>query len=86
MELFYGGIPKITFTNILHMKTYLNILQGAIIIIIISLNSYTMANGIRLGSFWGIALSLASVAALIYCIHLFKKLKEIDSEEDYPNY
>jgi hypothetical protein len=86
MDLLQDGIPKNTFTNILHMKTYLNILQSVIIILIISLNSYAMANGIRLGSSWGIVMSLASLAALVYCIHLFKKLKEIDSEEDYGNY
>jgi hypothetical protein len=65
------------------MKNYLNLLQTCIILLIIGLNSYTMANGLRLGSLWGILLSLGSVAALIYCIHLFKKLKELDSEEDY---
>jgi uncharacterized membrane protein YdjX (TVP38/TMEM64 family) len=65
------------------MKSYLNILQTSIILIIIGLNSYTMANGLRLGSFWGILLSLASLAALGYCIHLFRKLKELDSGEDY---
>jgi hypothetical protein len=65
------------------MKNYLSILQTSIILIILGLNSYTMANGLRLGSFWGILLSLASLAALGYCIHLFRKLRELDSEEDH---
>jgi uncharacterized membrane protein YdjX (TVP38/TMEM64 family) len=65
------------------MKHYLNILQVTIILIIIGLNSYTIARGLRFGSFWGILLSLGSLAALAYCIHLFKKLKELDSGEDY---
>jgi hypothetical protein len=65
------------------MKHYLGILQTSIILIILGLNSYTMANGLRLGSFWGIILSLGSLAALGYCIHLFRKLRELDSEEDY---
>jgi hypothetical protein len=65
------------------MKSYMNILQTSIIVLIIGLNSYAMGNGLVLGSFWGIMLSLASFAALGYCIHLFRKLKELDSEEDY---
>ncbi len=65
------------------MRSYANILQTSIIVLIIGLNSYAMGNGLVLGSFWGIMLSLASFAALGYCIHLFKKLKELDSEEDY---
>jgi hypothetical protein len=65
------------------MKNYLSILQTSIILIIIGLNSYTMANGLRLGSFWEIILSLGSLAALGYCIHLFRKLRELDSEEDH---
>ena len=68
------------------MKHYRNFLQSAIIILILCLNSYTLANGIRLGSFWGIVLSFGSIAALIYCIRLFKKLKEVESGEDVENY
>jgi hypothetical protein len=65
------------------MKHYLNFLQTSIIILILGLNCYTMANGLRLGSLWGILLSVGSLVALGYCIHLFRKLKEIDSEEEY---
>jgi hypothetical protein len=64
------------------MKTYRNLLQTSIIIIIIGLNSYAIGNGIRLGSFWGILFSLGSLAALGYCIHLFRKLREIEAEEE----
>jgi uncharacterized membrane protein YdjX (TVP38/TMEM64 family) len=65
------------------MKHYLNFLQTSIIVLILGLNCYTMANGLRLGSLWGILLSVGSLVALGYCIHLFRKLKEIDSEEEY---
>jgi uncharacterized membrane protein YdjX (TVP38/TMEM64 family) len=65
------------------MKHYLNFLQTSIIVLILGLNCYTMANGLRLGSLWGILLSVGSLIALGYCIHLFRKLKEIDSEEEY---
>jgi len=65
------------------MKSYLNLLQTSIILLILGLNTYAMADGFILGSFWGILMSLGSLAALGYCIHLFNKLKELDSEEDY---
>jgi uncharacterized membrane protein YdjX (TVP38/TMEM64 family) len=65
------------------MKHYLNFLQTSIIVLILGLNCYTMANGLRLGSLWGILLSVGSLVALGYCIHLFRKLQEIDSEEEY---
>ena len=68
------------------MKTYQNILQNGIIILIIALNAYTIGNAIRLESGWAMLLSLGSLMALGYCIHLFRKLKEIDSEEEYDNY
>jgi hypothetical protein len=63
------------------MKTYLNILQAVIIITIISLNGYAIADGIRVGSFWGIVLALVSLTALGYCIHFVNKLKRLDEEE-----
>lgn len=68
------------------MKNYQTILQTSIILIIIGLNSYSIGNGIRLQSFWGIFLALASLAALGYCIHLFKKLRELEAEDEYDNY
>lgn len=65
------------------MKQYANLLQTSIVLLIIGMNSYALANSLRLGSFWGIMFSLASFGALAYCIHLFRKLKEADSEEEY---
>jgi len=67
------------------MKNYANLLQTGIILLIIGMNSYALGNGLRLGSFWGIMFSLASFGALFYCIHLFKKLKQAETEEDYDN-
>jgi uncharacterized protein (DUF58 family) len=68
------------------MKTFLNILQNTVILLIISLNAYAIANGLRLSSWLGILLSLASLVALAYCIHIVKKIKQLDSEEEYDNY
>lgn len=70
----------------MRMKTYQSILQTAIIVLVIGLNSFSIGYGIRLQSAWGIILGLASLAALAYCIHLFKKLRELDTEEEYDNY
>jgi hypothetical protein len=64
------------------MKTYQSILQASIIIIMIGLNSYSIGRGIRLQSTWGIVLAIVSLAVLGYCIHLFKKLKEFDTDEE----
>ena len=68
------------------MKTYQTILQTSIIILMIGLNSYSIGKGIRLQSGWGICLAIASLAALAYCIHLFRKLRKLDTEEDFDNY
>jgi hypothetical protein len=68
------------------MKTYQTILQTSIIILMIGLNSYSIGTGIRLQSTWGIVLALLSLAALGYCVHLFKKLKEVDTDEEYDNH
>lgn len=64
------------------MKTYQTVLQTSIIILIIGMNSYSIGNGIRLQSTWGILLALGSLAALAYCIYLFKKLRQLDAEEE----
>jgi hypothetical protein len=64
------------------MKTYQSILQSSIIIIMIGLNSYSIGRGIRLQSTWGIVLAIVSLAVLGYCIHLFKKLKEFDTDKE----
>ncbi len=63
------------------MKNYLNLLQGTVVVLIISLNGYAIADGIRLGSFLGIVFALGSLTALIYCIRLVNKLKKLDEEE-----
>ena len=67
------------------MKTYRTILQTAIIILILAMNSISIGYGIRLESGWGIILGMASLGALAYCIHLFRRLNELESEEEYDN-
>lgn len=69
------------FTKILHMKTYLHILQGVIVVTIVSLNGYAIADGVRIGSFWGILLAIVSLTALGYCLHFVQKLQKLDEEE-----
>jgi hypothetical protein len=64
------------------MKTYQSILQTSIIVLLIGLNSYSIGKGIRLQSTWGIVLAIASLAVLGYCVHLFKKLRELDADEE----
>ena len=68
--------------NIMRMKNYQNILQTSIIILIIGLNAFSIGKGIKLESGWGIILAMASLGALSYCIYLFKKLRQLDAEEE----
>jgi len=68
------------------MKTYQTVLQTSIILLIIGLNSVSIGNAIRLQSAWGILLAIASLSALVYCIHLFRKLKQLDAEEEGDTY
>ncbi len=63
------------------MRIYQNILQTSIIILVIGINSYIIGNAIRLENGWAMIGSIASFVALGYCIHLFRKLKELDTEE-----
>ncbi len=58
------------------------LLQTLVIITVISLNSYAIAEGFIYQSYLGILLALGSLAALGYCMHLIKKLNELDAEED----
>ena len=67
------------------MKTYQNFLQTGIILLIIALNSFAIGNAIRLESGWAIILSIGSLLALGYCIHLFRKLKQLDTEDEFEN-
>jgi hypothetical protein len=63
------------------MRIYQHILQTSIILLVIGFNSYIIGNAIRLESGWAILGSIASLCALGYCIHLFRKLNELDTEE-----
>ncbi len=58
------------------------LLQTLAILTIIALNSYAIAEGVIYQSYLGILLAIASLAALGYCIHLIKKLKQLDAEEE----
>jgi len=67
------------------MKNYFNLLQAVIIVLIIALNSYAIADGLRVSSASGILLSLGSLVFLGYCVHLVQKLKKLDAEDDYED-
>ena len=59
-----------------------NLLRTAIILIVIALNSYAIAQNIIYESLPGVFLAVGSMGALAYCIHLMKKLKEVEASED----
>jgi hypothetical protein len=63
------------------MNTY-SLLRTALVSIVILLNGYSIAEGIQYQSYLGILLAMGSLVALAYGLHLIKKLKELDSEEE----
>ena len=67
------------------MRTYQNLLQTAIILLVIAMNAWLIGNSVRTESGWGLIMSIGSLTALGYCIHLFRKLRQADSEEDWEN-
>lgn len=68
------------------MRTYQQILQTGIILLVIALNAWLIGNGIRKEDGWGILLSIGSLVAIGYCIHLFRQLRKSETEEDFENY
>ena len=58
------------------------VLRTAIIIGILFLITYSMANGIKNGNALGIILASGSMAALGFCIHFARKLAQAPEEEE----
>lgn len=65
------------------MRTYQQLLQAAIILLILAMNCYAIGYAIRIESGWAILAAMASLMALAYCIHLFRRLRQLDVEDDY---
>ncbi len=65
----------------MHMKRNPT-LRTLLILGIIFLITYALADGIRYGSGWGIAMALISFAALLFSIQLAAKLKKLKEEEE----
>lgn len=57
-------------------------LQTLAIVTIIGLNVYAITEGLVYQSYLGILLAAGSLVALGYCMHLIKKLKQLDEEEE----
>ena len=53
-----------------------------VILAVIFLITYALADGIRYGSSWGILMSLISMTAFIFSIKLAGKLKRLQEEEE----
>lgn len=68
------------------MRTYQSILQTCIILLVIVINAWIIGNAIRNENGWTILFSIGSLVALGYCIHLFRRLAEIDSPDESENY
>lgn len=65
----------------MHMKKNAT-LRTLLILGIIFLITYALADGIRYGSGWGITMALMSFIALAFSIQLAGKLKKIKEEEE----
>jgi hypothetical protein len=58
------------------------VLRTAIIIGILFLITYSLANGIKNGNALGTTLALGSMVALGFCIHFARKLAQAPEEEE----
>ncbi|MBA4197724.1 MAG: hypothetical protein C0459_09240 [Chitinophaga sp.] len=58
-----------------------SIIRILLIVIVVALNFICISDGIKYGSFAGIIMALGSLTALVFCLHLLKKLREIPEEE-----
>jgi|GEM_PF-6202398 len=56
--------------------------RTAIILIVLSLNCYAIIQAIIYKNLMGVLLAIGSVIALGLCIHLMRKLKEMEAAED----
>ena len=57
-------------------------LRTIIVLGIVFLITYALADGIRYGSGWGVAMAIGSMLALYISIRLYYKLSQINKEEE----
>ncbi len=57
-------------------------LRNLLVIGIVSLIIYAMADGIRYGSAWGVSMAVCSMIALVTFISLARKLAQLKEEEE----
>ena len=57
-------------------------LRTIIVLGIVFLITYALAEGIRYGSTWGVVMALISMVALYISIRLARKLKQMNEEEE----
>lgn len=57
-------------------------LRTIIILGVIFLITYALADGIRYGSIWGVIMAVVSLVALGVSIYLYKRLSELNEEEE----
>lgn len=78
---FPGGCISIQFTYTLHMKNN-PAFRTIVILAIIFLITYAIADGIRYGSTWGVVMALLSMIAFVFSIKLARRLKALQEEEE----
>ena len=57
-------------------------LRNLLVIGIVSLIIYAIADGIRYGSTWGVAMGLCSMIALVVSVNFARKLAHLKEEEE----
>lgn len=78
---FSGGCISTQFTYTLHMKNN-PAFRTIVILAIIFLITYAIADGIRYGSTWGVVMALLSMVAFVFSIKLARRLKTLQEEEE----
>jgi uncharacterized membrane protein len=53
-----------------------------VILAIIFLMTYALADGIRYGSTWGVVMALISMTAFVFSMRLARRLKKLQEEEE----
>lgn len=79
---FSGSCISTLFTNTLHMTKINPAFRTVVILAIIFLITYAIADGIRYGSTWGVVMALLSMIAFVFSIKLARRLKALQEEEE----
>jgi hypothetical protein len=81
MELFHTGIlgASLTKTSVMQIP---NAFRHVIIAIVLSMNVYAIIQALNYQNTAGVFLALGSIVALVVCIRLMNKLKEVETADD----